>query len=144
MKVYIDTNVIVADAVSHHIHNANASLLFQEISARRWTPVISSHGLAEVYSILSGAPYRPRTSPAEAWQIIEENVLSSFEIEALTRNDYRKVIQECAALGWTGGRVYDAIHIHAARKARCSRIYTFNVQDFRQLAPDLLDSIVSP
>lgn len=144
MKIYIDTNIVVADAIGDHTHNANASSLFQEIRSRRWTPVISAHGLAEAYSTLTGTPFRPRISPAEAWQIIEENVLASFEIESLTRSDYTRIIRESAALGWTGGRIYDSIHVHAARKAGCSRIYTFNVQDFRQLAPDLLDRIMAP
>lgn len=144
MKVYIDTNVIVADAIENHSHSANASSLFKEVEKGRWVPVISAHGLAEVYSILTRAPFRPRISPAVAWQIIEENVLASFEIEPLTCSDYTRILRESAAVGWSGGRVYDAIHVHAARKAQCERIYTFNVQDFRQLAPDLVDRIMAP
>ena len=144
MKVYIDTNVIVADAIEDHSHNANAASLFKEVQMGRWVPVISAHGMAEVYSILTRTPFRPRITPAEAWQIIEENVLASFQIEPLTRGDYTKILRESAAIGWSGGRVYDAIHIHAARKANCDRIYTFNVQDFRQLAPDFADRIMAP
>ena len=144
MKIYVDTNIVIADAVDSHPHNANASAFFQEIRAKHWTPVISAHGLAEVYSILTGAPFRPRISPAIAWQIVQENVLDSFEVEPLTRNDYTRIIRECSSLGWAGGRIYDVIHVHSARKAKCSRIYTFNVQDFRQLAPDLLDRIMAP
>ena len=144
MKIYIDTNIVVADAVDNHPHNANAASLFREIQVRGWTPVISTHGLAEVYSILTGAPFYPRISPAVAWQIIEENILASFEIEPLIRSDYTKIVRECAISGCIGGRVYDAIHVHAARKAKCERIYTFNVQDFRQIAPDLVDRIMAP
>jgi predicted nucleic acid-binding protein len=144
VKVYIDTNVVVADTVKDHVHHANASGLFRQVQLRQWTPVISAHGLAEIYSVLTGAPHKPRPTPVSAGQMIEENVLQTFEIEALTRSDYKKIIQECSALGWSGGRVYDAIHVHAARKAGCGRIYTFNVQDFRQLAPDLLDRIMAP
>ena len=140
MKVYIDTNVIVADAIADHKHKANATSLFEEIQARRWTPIISSHGLAEVYS----NPYGSAISPAKAWQIIEENVLAFFETEPLTRSDFTKILRESAAVGWSGGRVYDAIHVHAARKAKCDRIYTSNPQDFRQPAPDLVDRIMAP
>jgi predicted nucleic acid-binding protein len=144
VKVYVDTNIVVADTMKDHVHHVNAAGLFRQIQLRQWTPVIAAHGLAEIYLVLTGAPYKPRPTPAAVGQMIEKNVLQTFEIEALTRNDYKKIIQECAVLGWTGGRVYDAIHIHAARKAQCSRIYTFDVQDFRQLAPDLLDRILSP
>jgi hypothetical protein len=37
-----------------------------------------------------------------------------------------------------GGLVFDALHLHCAEKAQCDRIYTFNVKDFRALAPDAL------
>ncbi|MBV8675377.1 MAG: PIN domain-containing protein [Acidobacteriaceae bacterium] len=144
MKIYIDTNIVVADAVEKHPHSSNASSLFKAVQIRRWTPVISAHGLAEIYSTLTGAPFRPRISPVAAWQIIEENVLASFEVAPLIRNDYARILRECVDSGWTGGRVYDAIHVYAARKAKCERIYTFNVPDFRQIAPDLVDRIMAP
>jgi predicted nucleic acid-binding protein len=144
VKVYLDTNLIVARSVTQHVHHARAVALFTEIGSKRWTPVISTHGLAEVYAILTSAPYKPRTSPAEAWQILEKNILERMEIESLGRKEYSQVIKECAAQGLSGGRIYDALHIRAARKAECSRIYTFDVQHFRQLAPDLLDRIMAP
>ncbi len=144
MKVYVDTNVVVARSVTQHQHHVRAVEFFAEVQRRRWIPAISAHGLAELYAVLTRAPYQPRVSPEEAWEILERNVVERFEIEALSRSDYAKIIRECAALGWTGGRVYDSIHVHAARKGQCSRIYTFNVHDFRQIAPDLLDRIMAP
>lgn len=144
MKVYLDTNIIVADAVSSHVHHARAAALLQQIESRRWTPVLVAHGLAEIYSVLTRTPYQPRITPAQAWQIIEQNVLASFEIEALGRGEYSRVVKECAAQGWSGGRIHDVLHIAAARKAQCSRIYTFDVAHFCQLGPDLLDRILAP
>jgi predicted nucleic acid-binding protein len=144
VKIYIDTNVVVARSVTHHQHNARAVEFFVNVERHHWTPTISTHGLAEIYSILTRAPFLPRISPAEAWEMVERNVVGRFEIEPLTRADYIRVIRECAAVGWPGGRVYDALHVRAAREAQCERIYTFNVPDFRQLAPDLVDRIMAP
>jgi predicted nucleic acid-binding protein len=144
VKVYLDTNIVVADAVKSHIHNANAAGLFRQIESRRWIPVIAAHGVAEIYSVLTRAPFQPRILPAQAWQIIEQNVLASFEVEALNRGEYTRVLKDCAAQGWGGGRIHDALHIAAARKAQCGRIYTFDVIHFRQLAPDLLVRIMAP
>ena len=144
MKVYIDTNVVVARSVTQHEHQARAVEFFHSVERNRWIPTISTHGLAEIYSILTRAPYQPRISPAEAWQILERNVVERFEMEPLNRDDYVKIVKESALVGWIGGRIYDAIHVQAARKAGCKRIYTFNVHDFRQLAPDLLDRIMAP
>lgn len=144
MKVYLDTNIVVADAVSSHVHHASAAALLRQIESRRWTPVLVAHGLAEIYSVLTRTPYQPRITPAQAWQIIEQNVLATFEIETLNRNEYSRMIKECAAQGWGGGRIHDVLHLAAARKARCARIYTFDVAHFRQLGPDLLDRILAP
>ena len=144
MKVYLDTNIVVADAVSSHIHHASAAALLRQIESRRWTPVLVAHGLAEIYSVLTRAPYQPRVTPAQAWQILEQNVLASFEIETLSCSEYSRVIKECAAQGWSGGRIHDVLHIAAARKAQCRRIYTFDVAHFTRLAPDMLDRILAP
>jgi predicted nucleic acid-binding protein len=144
VKVYIDTNTVVARAVTTHVHNANAVVLFRQIQSRRWIPVISTHGLAEIYAVLTGTPFQPRITPAAAWQILHADILEKFEIESLARNDYREIIKDCAAQSWSGGRVYDALHVATARKAQCDRIYTFNVRHFRSIAPDLSDRIMAP
>jgi predicted nucleic acid-binding protein len=144
VKVYLDTNIVVARAVKTHQHHVKAIDLFQQIQSRRWTPVISAHGLSEIFAVLSRTPYQPRISPAAAWQILEENIISSFEIETLTSAEHIRTIKECAAQGWSGGLVYDALHMATARKAGCSRIYTLDVSHFRKLAPDLHDRILAP
>jgi predicted nucleic acid-binding protein len=144
VNVYLDTNIVVADAVAEHDHHESSAALFHEIQRRRWTPVISAHGIAEIYAVLTSVPFSCPVSPAEAWRVIQENVLSLFEIEALPRSDYTEVLRQCAAQGWTGGLVYDAIHLQAARKAKCARVYTFNLTHFRRIAPDLHDRIMRP
>lgn len=97
-----------------------------------------------MYAVLTQTPFQPRVSPAEAWQLIEHDVIGKFEIQALSPNDYAKIVKECAANGWTGGVIYDAIHVYAARKAQCARIYTANLSHFRRIAPDLHDRIFAP
>jgi predicted nucleic acid-binding protein len=144
VKVYIDTNIVVADAIKQHEHHPMAAELFRTIALRRWTPVMSAHGMAEIYSVMTRAPYQPRVTPAGAWHALQENVLASFDIEALTKSEYIRLIKECAAQGWAGGIVYDAIHVYIARKTQCSRIYTLDVSHFRRLAPDLSDRIMAP
>ncbi len=144
MNVYVDTNLIVARSVTGHPHQPNAVRLFREIRTRRWTPVIAAHGLAELFSVLTNAPLPRPISPGEARQIIEQNVLPLFKVEPLTAADYVSVVQHCASSGWTGGRVYDALHLLTARRARCSRIFTMNADHFTRIAPDLRDRIISP
>jgi len=144
VNVYVDTNLIVARSVMGHAHQTNAVQLFRVIRSRRWTPVIAAHGLAEIFSVLTKAPFPRPISPGEAGQIIEQNILPLFKVEPLTPADYVSVVQHCASNGWSGGRVYDALHLQTARRMKCSRIFTMNADHFRLIAPDLRDRIVSP
>jgi hypothetical protein len=55
------------------------------------------------------------------------------------------VLRSCSKAGLIGGMVFDALHVHCAQKANCDRVYTFNVKDFRALAPaGLVDRIAAP
>jgi hypothetical protein len=54
------------------------------------------------------------------------------------------VIRACAEQGVMGGAVYDAILLRCTEKAGAERVYTFNVADFRRLAPGLTDRIAAP
>ena len=67
-----------------------------------------------------------------------------MEVVALTAEEYRLVVRECASHGWAGGKIYDALHLQCARKAGCDRIYTFNVRDLQGLAPELQTKICAP
>jgi predicted nucleic acid-binding protein len=106
--------------------------------------ILLAHGLSEMYSVLTKTPFVPRISPNEAWQLLSDRVLDKFEIVHLTTEEHIGAIRRSSHDGWSGGRIFDALHLQAARKTQCERIYTFNVRHFRQLAPDLADIIVAP
>ena len=57
---------------------------------------------------------------------------------------YEQAIDACVRHSLSGGKVYDGLLVECARKGECDRIYTFNVEDFRRLAPDLTSRIVAP
>ena len=68
-----------------------------------------------------------------------------FSVVPLSARDYRKTLEDAAAQGVVGGKVYDALLLAAARKSEATRIYTFNVSHFQSLADgDLRQRIVSP
>jgi predicted nucleic acid-binding protein len=140
---YFDTSVLVSAAVTRHPHNAPALAVLEELVSRKCRGFISAHSLTEIYSVLTRTPFKPPLYPSEAWQIIEAMILPHMELVTLTPKEYRDVVRHCAVSGWVGGRVHDAIHLRCALKAECHRIYTFNVKDFRSLAPDDLADMVS-
>lgn len=144
MNAYLDTNVIIAGYVRSHNHHTQAFGLLRQVYDGRVSGILLAHGLSELYSVLTKAPFLPRISPGEAWQLLNDRVLGSFEIVHLTTEEHTGVVRQCAHEGWSGGRIFDALHLQAARKARCERIFTFDVRHFRQLAPDMADIIVAP
>lgn len=145
MRSYIDTNVLVAACVEDHPHYPPAFDLVKRVKNGEMEACIAAHGLAELYSVLTRAPFRPRVHPAEAGRLLEDNLLPHLELVTLSAEDYRDVLNACAAAGLIGGVVFDALHLRAARKAGCDRIYTFNVRDFRALASDdLQEKITAP
>ncbi|MGA2269530.1 MAG: PIN domain-containing protein [Bryobacteraceae bacterium] len=144
MKVYFDTSVLVAAAVKGHAHHGPAFSALEESVAKGRHGFMSAHGMAELYAVLTRAPFTPAVYPSEAWQILEQSFLPSMEVVALTAEEYRRVVRECASHGWAGGKIYDALHVQCARKAGCDRIYTFNVRDFQRLAPELQAKVCAP
>jgi predicted nucleic acid-binding protein len=142
---YFDTSVLVPAAVTAHQHNGPALAVLEELVSRRHNGVISAHSLTEVYSVLTRTPFKPPLYPSEARQIIEQMILPRMELVTLTAKEYREVVLRCAASGWAGGKVHDAVQLRCAQKAGCDRIYTFNVKDFRALAPaGFADKIAAP
>lgn len=144
MKIYFDTNVIIAAAIAAHPHHTRAIDALQSVRSNRHTGVIAAHGLAEIYSVLTRAPYSPAIHPSEALQIVTNNVSDAFTVISLSAGDYDEVLRQAALRGISGGRVYDMLHLRAADKSACDRLYTFDVHHFKSLEPASKLKIVSP
>jgi predicted nucleic acid-binding protein len=145
MNPYFDASVLVAFAVKGHPHHVAAFSVFDQMVEKGIAGYVSAHGLVEVYSVLTRAPFVPPVYPAEAWQILEASILAHVTPLTLDASEHVDVLRRCAEQGWTGGRVFDVLHLACAKKQNCDRIYTFNVRHFRALAtPDLVDRIVQP
>ncbi len=78
-----------------------------------------------------------------AMQAIEAFLLR-MRLIALTSEEYLRTVRETARNGHSGGMVYDALLIACARKSKSEHIYTWNLKDFRAIAPDLADRIITP
>jgi len=145
VKACLDTNVLIAASVREHKHHVPSFDLVKAVHVGRVLGYISTHGLAEFYSVITRAPFTPRVHPAEAGRFLDDNILPYFELVALSADDYKAVVRSCVNAGLRGGVVFVALHLHSAQKAGCDRIYTLNVKDFRSLAPaELAGRIAAP
>ena len=103
------------------------------------------HSIAEVFAALTRLPVQPRIHPVEAARIVTDNILPHFEVVSLGTEDYLEVMNTMAGGGWIGAKIYDALLLRCAGRCAVERIYTFNLGDFRQLAPaDLQEKICTP
>jgi len=135
MKVFFDTTVLVAASTATHPHYAQAFPPLRRVFTSQDQGFISAHSLAEVYSVLTRLPLVPRIHPAEAELFITNNILPHFEAVTLSKTDYVEVLGLAKNGGWLGGKIYNALVLRCTAKCSADRIYTFNVVDFRILAP---------
>ncbi len=76
--------------------------------------------------------------------MLDRDVFACCEPVELASDEYQSVLHKAAQRGWRGGAIYDALLLQCAVKTQPDRIYTFNVRDFKRLAPELADRICSP
>lgn len=144
MKAYFDTNVLIAAFIQEHPHHTQSFRLVEKVVNGTLRGYSSAHTLAEFYSVVTRAPFRPRVQPGEAGRYLEENIFPHFEFVALSSEDYRNLLRVWIEAGLAGGIVYDALHVKCAEKSRCDRIYTWNAADFTGLVPHLRAKIFAP
>jgi hypothetical protein len=106
---------------------------------------MGQHSIAEAFAALTRLPVQPRFHPVEAARIVSENILPHFEVVPLAKEDYLEAMNTMASGGWSGAKIYDALLLRCVGRCAVERIYTFNLGDFRQLAPSgLQEKICAP
>jgi predicted nucleic acid-binding protein len=138
MDIFFDTTILVAASERSHPHHAQAWPAMRRVASGKDRGFMSVHSIAEAYAALTRLPVQPRIHPAEAARIVTENILPHFEIVLITKEDYLEVLTAVGSAGWGGARIYDALLLRCAAKCAADRIYTFNLVDFKQLAPAAL------
>ena len=142
MKAFFDSSVLVAAFYGAHVHHAASLAAIQ--SATKKTASCAAHTLAEVYSVMTRLPVRPRISPEQGLLFIE-SIRERFTVVTLSDKEYYEVIAAAAGRGIGGGKIYDALILRCAEKSKAEAIFTLNLTDFRQLAaPELSSRIRTP
>jgi predicted nucleic acid-binding protein len=141
VKVFFDTNVLVAASEQANPHYAQAWPALLRVTARKDHGFISVHSIAEMYAALTRLPVQPRIHPAEAGRIIMDNILPHFETVPVGKKHYTEALRPVGDGGCGGAKIYDAVLVGCAVRSGADRIYTFNPADFRQMAPNLEEKI---
>jgi len=141
MKEFIDTSVLVsAFWRGHPRHEAGLDLV---CAANKRKSCCAAHTLAEVYATMTVLPVRNVIPPEQVFLFVQE-VRDRFTIVTLTEEDYLETIERAAARGLTSGRIYDALLLRCAAKAKAEVVYTWNLKHFQAIAPQQADRIRTP
>jgi predicted nucleic acid-binding protein len=138
VDIFFDTTVLVAASEQSHPHYAQARPALLRVATGQDKGFVALHSIAEVYAALTRLPVQPRIHPVDAARIITNNILPHFEVVPIGKEDYLEALNTMAGGGWIGAKIYDALLLRCAARCAVERIYTFNLRDFRQLAPAAL------
>ena len=141
MKAFFDTSVLVAAFLGDHEFHASSLRAF--LRFKRQQAGCAAHSLAEVYSTLTRMPGHYRLSGDQALLFLQD-IRDRLTVVALDAGEYYAAFEQAAALGVTGGTIYDALLAHCATKAGAEAIYTWNVKHFRQFGPKVAKRIKTP
>jgi predicted nucleic acid-binding protein len=141
VKAFLDTSVLVATFYGDHDNHDPSIDVF--LRHKKNDACCGVHSLAEVYSVLTGMPGKDRASADEALLFLG-SIRERLSIVALTDQEYFKALEASAALGVTGGGIYDALLGHCALKTRAEVIYTWNVKHFERLGQEIARRVKTP
>lgn len=144
MKILFDTSVLVAAIVEAHPMHSHAFPWLKRAKSGEFVMLVAAHTIAELYAVLTTLPISPRITPDIARRLIHNDVESFAKIISLTSQDYFLIIKEMADSGLSGGIIYDALIVKAARKSIADKILTFNFSDFKELWPEGEAHLVVP
>nr|WP_155749315.1 PIN domain-containing protein [Scytonema sp. UIC 10036] len=127
-----DSSVIVAALVVSHPSHAACALQLNQALQQDIQGVISTHSLAEIYSVITRLPLQIPIRPQLAQQQLAVN-LQHFEFVPLLVEDYQAAIAQMVSLNLPGGGIFDALIAQAAIKANVDKLLTLNPKHFNRL-----------
>jgi predicted nucleic acid-binding protein len=122
-----DSSVLIAAFHPEHEHH-QARI---DAVVRHDTGEVScaAYSFAEVYAGLTGMPVKWRVGGDEAMLYLQ-SLRERLTLISLNDDEYIRAMAERAALGLSGGAIYDAIIGECGLKSGAVTIYTWNLKHF--------------
>lgn len=145
MKVFLDTNVMVAASVRQHPHFQKADAVLRRCMEGADVGCIHAHSLLEYHSAVTQLPRGLAVPPEQVFPLLSESILKYVEVVGIPPADLVHVQQMASERGLIGGIIYDFYHLTVAQREKVDRFYTFNVKHFIEIADaDFRDRIQAP
>ena len=140
MKYFLDISVLIPVFVDGHPHHEASLALFLRADKKHASCV--AHSLVEVYATLTRLPGEHRASASEATLFLE-SMEERLLFVSLDAGEYWRAVTHSAESGIVGGTIYDALLAHCA-KARADTIFTWNINHFRLMGPEVAKRVRTP
>lgn len=141
MKTFFDTSVLIPVFLEDHEHHDASFAAF--LKADKKHACCAAHSLAELYSAITRLPTRHRLSGDQAFLFVQA-IRDQLKIISLGADEYYSVMEEAATAGIVGGMIYDMLLARSALKAKAETIYTWNVNHFQRLGPEVARRVKTP
>ncbi len=143
-KALFDTNTVIAATILQHPHHAAALAWFQRVRRKEIEGFLSSHSLAEIFSILTTEKGPFKLSAQDALSHIKKGILPYVQVVSVDANDYLSLLEHLASMGIKGAKVYDGLIAFVAWKANVDYLVTINKTHFDAIFPAYKDKIINP
>jgi predicted nucleic acid-binding protein len=131
VTVFLDTSVLLAGLVDFGPQSAPAQSLMHGVAEKTiQSPGTAWHCCLEFYSVSTRLPPEFRLTPADAVQLLHEEILDRMAVHDLPSADRPALLKAAAQDGTGGGRIYDAHIAEVARAARADVVVTDNRRHF--------------
>ncbi len=97
-------------------------------------PLTSWHCCLEFYAVATRLPEEYRLAPADAFRLLDSEVLGRFGVAQLSQGRRRAWLGDAVEDRVAGGRIYDAHIAEVARECGAQVVVTDNARHFSSLA----------
>jgi predicted nucleic acid-binding protein len=139
LKLFFDSSVLVPVFYADHQHHDSSARVFLKAGKEDFCALRT---LGEVYATLTGLPVRPRITGPEGVAIVKQ-IRDRLTLVSLSEQEYVSTL-ETASPTIVGNAAYDALIARCAIKAGAVALFTWNVQHFARLGPDVARLIKTP
>ena len=131
MSVFLDTSVLLAGLVDFGPQSAPAQNALHAVAEKTVPSACTAwHCCLEFFSVATRLPAEYRLTPADASQLLHEEVFARLAIHDLPAGDRTTLLKTAVQDVIAGGRIYDAHIAEVARRAGASVVVTDNRRHF--------------
>jgi predicted nucleic acid-binding protein len=133
-RTFFDTSTLLGGLIELGPATSAAQAVMTAVAERRIPrPHTAWHCCLEFYAVATRLPEEVRLAPADAWRLLQAEVLGRFVVHQLAEEAWSGFLQAAVEARVAGGRIYDAHIADIARLAGARVVVTDNVRHFSDL-----------